>query len=107
MNVGYIIGWISPLLVMPNTIKNAAAELPALLRQIPHLPYKPVVPSGPQKQAVPLGAPNMYFIAARLSADLSTAGLDLHVPIVLHRKAVFYNSCIFVEGIGRQVQIPA
>ena len=40
-------------------------------------------------------------------ADLLATRLNLHVLIVLHRKAVFYNSCALVEGIGRQIQVPA
>ncbi len=47
------------------------------------------------------GAPNTCFASAHLIAGLFTAGLDLHVLIVFHRKAVVYNSCALVEGIGR------
>ncbi len=40
-------------------------------------------------------------------AGLLTSGLDLHVLIVFHCEAVFYNSCILVDGIGLEVQVPA
>lgn len=46
------------------------------------------------------GAPNACFASSHLIAGLFTAGLDLHVLIVFHRKAVVYNSCALVEGIG-------
>ena len=33
--------------------------------------------------------------------------LDFHVPVVLHRKAVFYYGCILVNSVRRQFKVPA
>lgn len=79
----------------------------AVLRKIPGLNGAKLWSVRGPKTNNTFGTPNTCFVATHLIAGLFTAGLDLHVLIVLHRKAVFYNSCIFVDGIGRQVHIPA